>query len=210
MPTPNPHLQNNPTLGSALHELRTPPNLAWPSVLPQPIPGPCAQSMGHQGQVSAPHSHTRLGTQQAGPWTAKGEPMARGAAGRQKPGNPALRAPARPPKSPGPAHGSGSTSKVLYWAGKAGSCPWSGVPVPVWSLRVCGVPAPVPDRGGWPLLTGYLVRSFRYSQPSLEYSQALEGATDRADITVMMPVEREGPAPSAPGFSTPTPAPWKP
>ena len=43
-------------------------------------------------------------------------------------------------------------------------------------------------------LTGYLACSFRYSQPCLEYSQALEGATDRADIMVMMPVGRKGQA----------------
>ena len=33
--------------------------------------------------------------------------------------------------------------------------------------------------------------SLRYSQPSLEYSRALEGATDKADMTEMMPEFQE-------------------
>lgn len=53
-------------------------------------------------------------------------------------------------------------------------------------------PLPVSDRDRRAPLTDYLIRSFRYSQPSLVYSRALDGATDRADITVMMPVRREG------------------
>lgn len=39
----------------------------------------------------------------------------------------------------GPAHGTGSTSEVLYWARKAGSCCQSGVLV--WRLEVLGGPA---------------------------------------------------------------------
>lgn len=78
-----------------------------------------------------------------------------------------------------------NSSKVLYWADKAGSCPWGGVPAPAWSLQIYG--APVPDWSTWVPLRGYLVGSFRNSQPSLEYSWAFEGATNRADITVMMP-----------------------
>lgn len=35
----------------------------------------------------------------------------------------------------------------------------------------------------------YLVCSLTYSQPSLEYSRALEGATDKAAMTEMMPAE---------------------
>lgn len=54
---------------------------------------------------------------------------------------------------------------------------------------------PVPAQDGQAPLTGYLTRSFRYSQPSLVYSQALDGAADRADITAMTPAGREGPAP---------------
>lgn len=78
-----------------------------------------------------------------------------------------------------------NSSKVLYWADKAGSCPWGGVPAPAWSLQIYG--APVPDWSTWVPLRGYLVGSFRNSQPSLEYSWAFEGATNRADITIMMP-----------------------
>lgn len=60
--------------------------------------------------------------------------------------------------------------------------------VPVWcSWRPC----PCSHLGQTASLTGYLVCSFRYSQPCLEYSQALEGATDRADIMVMMPEFQE-------------------
>lgn len=67
----------------------------------------------------------------------------------------------------------------------------------------------ISDWGRQPPLIGYLIRSFRYSQPSLVYSQALEGATDRADITVMMPVGREERAnawspPAAKGFNPTT------
>lgn len=54
------------------------------------------------------------------------------------------------------------------------------------------VALPVPARGGRAPPTGYLTRSFRYSQPSLVYSQALDGAADRADITAMTPAGREG------------------
>lgn len=67
---------------------------------------------------------------------------------------------------------------------------------------------PISNWGRQPPLIGYLICSFRYSQPSLVYSQALEGATDRADITVMMPVGREegpkvwsGSPPTAKGFN---------
>lgn len=73
-------------------------------------------------------------------------------------------------------------------------------------------PMPISNWGRQPPLIGYFIRSFRYSQPSLVYSQALEGATDRADITVMMPVGREegprawsGSPPTAKGFN---PTPW--
>ncbi|KFQ42272.1 hypothetical protein N333_12090, partial [Nestor notabilis] len=36
----------------------------------------------------------------------------------------------------------------------------------------------------------YLTRSFTYFQPSAVYSQALVGATDKADITIRTPAGR--------------------
>jgi hypothetical protein len=59
----------------------------------------------------------------------------------------------------------------------------------LWSFE-SAVSLPLFCQGGRPLLAGYLVCSFTYSQPSLEYWTALEGATDRADITLMIPVGR--------------------
>lgn len=70
----------------------------------------------------------------------------------------------------------GAAVRVGSWSG--GSRSW--------------VALPVPAQGDWAPLTGYLIRSFRYSQPSLVYSQALDGAADRADITAMTPAGREG------------------
>lgn len=56
--------------------------------------------------------------------------------------------------------------------------------VPVCRLQVYGASASVGDWGRWP---PPLVWPFRYPQLSLEYSWVLEGATERKNISIMMP-----------------------
>lgn len=194
MPLPRPPAPQSP------HPGLSPPG---GPALSQTIPGPLSTVRGAPGSMSAPSPAPGWRLSRGGPdgkgvnqhlWSRSG---------------PSLWAPAGLSPAPRASTWVGEHVQSPLLGRQGRELPSSGVPVPVWSLQVAGAPAPVPDWGRWPL-AGYLIRSFRYSQPSLEYSRALEGATDRADITVRMPVEREGPAPSATASCPPTPAPWKP
>lgn len=101
---------------------------------------------------------------------------------------PVPRAPARPPQTPRGQHTVEKhfPSPLLGRQGRELPSEWGP------RLESPGRSLPLFPTGTGSPSASYLMRSFRYCQPSFEYSQALEGATDRADITVMMPVGGEG------------------